>query len=233
MLLWVLTGCFSLGDHCVTTRAANGDVREIAARTVKGNRLLGEAIRQSELGDPVAESTNTYEKGLWVYQGFDTILRDPDLTRETFIEHDAEGRVVSREIFSLLDDTREGLHEYTWDGDRLATTHNETLFTTWDEVWTWNGNTASVEQTFLGGRVIPQIRTFVPSPLDWPLLTVDNDLPGLAFVRIGNDDDADGTISDEERVWEQEVDELGIPSFSRLYDSQGDLSLQVEWGACP
>jgi hypothetical protein len=149
------------------------------------------------------------------------------------VEYDAEGRPVSREIYSLPDGNLDGLHEYTWEGDRLVATHNETLFTTWDETWTWNGNRAEVAQDFIGAPVVRQIREFVPSPLSWPILSPEQDLPNLAFTVIGSDENGNGTLEPNERIREQEVDENGIPSFARFYDATGALFSQVEWGDCP
>ncbi|MEZ4319864.1 MAG: hypothetical protein R3F61_20305 [Myxococcota bacterium] len=234
MVFLLLAGCGPrLGDHCVTTRAPGGDIRDFTTREMQHGRSVNEAIYFSVLGEPAALATNVYEDGLWVSQSFNDYPTLDEPTRETVLEWDAEERVVSREVISLPEGTSEGSFTYTWEGDRLVSTHSETLFTTWDETWSWSGDTATIERVFLGGRVVVEIREYASSPLSWPLLNPDRDLPGLAFLSIGVDDDASGRIEEGERIWEQELDENGIPSFSRFFDATGAVFSQIEWGACP
>lgn len=232
MWLSILVGCAPvLPDHCVTTRGPDGVIRERAERDMSGKELASATLFASS-SVPVAEVAYTYTDGLWVLSELDSTPGDDAPTQDQRLTYDAEGRVVERLVVELPANTLLSSFTYTWDGDRLASTTNETPFTSWDETWTWTGDEALVIQRFTGGNVVGQVRAFEPSPLTWPVLDPDRDLPGLAFTSIGVDADGDGLTSESERVYEQELD-AGIPVFSRFYDTSGDLVSQTDWDTCP
>ncbi len=224
------TGRF--GDHCITSRTADGEVQLIVERDVRNGRLRSETQFFAADNPPIGSAEHTYREGLWVVEDFDGSPDQSGVTRRTLLDYDGSGRPVGRQIATQPDNVLESLHDYVWEDDRLVSTHNETPFGIWDETWEWEGDTARVTQVFDVGTVVREIRGFTPSELDWPVLDREIDLPGLVLVRRGQDEDDSGSLDDPELIFEREVDAAGIPQVERRYNTGGGLISERTWDAC-
>jgi len=235
MIGLMLVGCgVQLGDHCIIDQAPGGTIRLVTERDMKGGKLVREQQYFAVAGAPSATAEHEYVDGLWVEEQFNG---DPGFsdepTQRTVIRWDDLGQPIAREVYDLPSGELESLFEYSWENGRLTSTQNQTLFTSWEEIWTWEGDSAVVLQSFLGGRVVREFRDYTPSVLSWPVLPPDENLPGLAFTSVGVDLNENGTREPDELTFEQEVDDNGVPSFSRFYDATGSLFTQSDWGDCP
>jgi hypothetical protein len=221
-----------LGDHCITTRDASGAIQLFVERDVGRGRLQAETQYFTPGNPPVGSAVHTYRDGLWVKEDFDGSPDQSGVTRRTLLDHDEAGLPVQRQIATQPDNVLESFHAYTWDGGRLVETYNETPFGIWEETWEWDGDTARVTQVFDVGTVVREIRAYQSTEHTWPVLDREIDLPGLALVARGQDEDDDGTLTPPEYIFERALDDAGVPTVARRYNTGGGLVSETTWDAC-
>ncbi len=226
-----VAGCApALDDHCITTRDLDDTVLTHSIRDMRAGLLRGETLYFEIGGAPAGEAEHEYSIDQWIREEFDGSPNEVGATGETVLEWDGDNpRQV--EVRMLPGGESETQATFDWSDDQLVGVNWRQGELAWTEVWTWDGLTATVEQSYNSGTVVIEQRTYAESLLSWPVLSWRMDLPGLVLTDRRVDSDEDGSFTDGERVFDRTVDDDGIPETARNYQ-QGEVFSETVWGDC-